>query len=489
MDRTNLAQLVYDMVHTVLSSADIKAICKSRGFSDKEANSRSLFENAFLSAVGVQAAMSTLTASEIVTLHLLKLENRTVDVSFFERIYGTTKTGTLGYGTFNQQFKPIFDSVQSRLVRKGLLLFSEAKTSALNKTKMELWRYRFPAEFAEYLPSPFPASIHTNEIGEMRVDGFRHELLAMVKRTEQPKIFPGFATLRDGTIYVGQKLFTVEAVQEWQQTRWEASLRTVGTGNVVQHSQLVSPFQGMMLPTTEYRSPTPLPFVSYALLLLKSNEWVTADQFDTLLDVFYGHKAHPTSALLCEAGYSNGCLARYQAKGKDYFRLPTARHVPPKVSPESYFKTLPDGNLAIMYGQIPYQALEVLNRGTYLEAEQGNLKVLPNLNKLLDTPEDMRGHAVMDYLQTHNPAFKAAFKKLDIEWGKTILHENLLVARVTDLGLRLQLQKAFASSEEKEGARIVVLPGEYIAFPRAMLGEVEKVVKKAGHIVKTVQGK
>ena len=53
----NTSEMLYAMCHEVLSTADIKAICKSCGFSEREANSRSLFESVFLSATGIEATM------------------------------------------------------------------------------------------------------------------------------------------------------------------------------------------------------------------------------------------------------------------------------------------------------------------------------------------------------------------------------------------------------------------------------------------------
>ena len=78
------------------------------------------------------------------------------------------------------------------------------------------------------------------------------------------------------------------------------------------------------------------------------------------------------------------------------------------------------------------------------------------------------------------------FKKFNTQWGKLIVHDNLLVARVTDLSLRVKLQKAFETTDESQ---IIFLSGDYLVFPRAMRIEVEKIVRKAGHIVKTVQAK
>ena len=49
-------------------------------------------------------------------------------------------------------FAVCFDAVQRNLIRKGVLVVAEARTNSPTKTKMELWRYRFPPEFGPFLP-------------------------------------------------------------------------------------------------------------------------------------------------------------------------------------------------------------------------------------------------------------------------------------------------------------------------------------------------
>lgn len=87
--------MLNQMCHKVLSVADVKAICKSRGFSGKEAASRAIFENFFLSDIGVEAALGSLAHEEVVFLHLLKRTDKAVDLAFFERLYGSAKSRDL----------------------------------------------------------------------------------------------------------------------------------------------------------------------------------------------------------------------------------------------------------------------------------------------------------------------------------------------------------------------------------------------------------
>ncbi len=291
----SIGEMVYEMVHHVLSNADIKVICKSRGFSDKEAASRSLFENVFLSSTGLEAAMSTLSLAEVTALHLLHMENRTVDISFFNRVYGGEKGGWRG--TYTQQFKPIFDSVQTGLVRKGLLILTEAKTNSPTKTKMELWRYAFPPEFGAFLPSLFTAMVNADQPGSIKADRFRAELAEALKRNDTPKRV-SMIKLTGGTLYLGSAPFSVKRVEDWQRSAWEQEIAQASRKpRTVEIYEPSTAYLGYMFPSGEYRNPTPLPFVVYALSQLQPDEWIAPDQMDTLLDIFYGSKKHPESTV------------------------------------------------------------------------------------------------------------------------------------------------------------------------------------------------
>jgi hypothetical protein len=89
---------------------------------------------------------------------------------------------------------------------------------------------------------------------------------------------------------------------------------------------------------------------------------------------------------------------------------------------------------------------------------------------------------LVDWLQKNSPAFRQAIETLRQRRGKTILHENLAVARVSDLALKVTIEKAL-------GDRLVALGEEYIAFPDALIDEVTRVVTKSGHVVKEVSNR
>ncbi|MFT4973654.1 MAG: hypothetical protein ACI9JY_002864, partial [Saprospiraceae bacterium] len=84
-----------------------------------------------------------------------------------------------------------------------------------------------------------------------------------------------------------------------------------------------------------------------------------------------------------------------------------------------------------------------------------------------------------DWLEKNAPAFKKMFDFFHKNYGKEIVHDNLLIARITDLTLRVLVEKNLSKYYD-----VVVLSEEYLAFPKAALSEVEKIVTKSGNVVK-----
>ena len=59
--------------------------------------------------------------------------------------------------------------------------------------------------------------------------------------------------------------------------------------------------------------------------------------------------------------------------------------------------------------------------------------------------------------------------------GKTVVNDNLLIAAIKDLSLRVLLEKKFSGSNQ-----VVTLSDEYIAFPLNFLPKIQKAVIKSG---------
>ena len=110
------------------------------------------------------------------------------------------------------------------------------------------------------------------------------------------------------------------------------------------------------------------------------------------------------------------------------------------------------------------------------------LLLTPNFVKLGRANDELLTSEAVQWLVEQTQAFAEAYVNLSERRGKTILHESLYVARVSDLSLKVSIEKAL-------GDNLVSLKNDFVAFPRGLLDDVRRVVKKSGHVVKEVAAK
>lgn len=463
------SQMVSDMCHNVLGEADIKAICQSRGFSAQEANSRALFENFLLSDIGVAGALQRLNQAEIGLLHLLKSGGKAVDISFFQPLYDPQPGPGWRYLTFTQRYQKTLQQVKQGLVRRGVLLMAEDPKAVDALTKMERWRFRFPQEFEKFLPSPFTNTKTFAGAGEFNESLVRSKLLEIVGEFSSAARLKGEQYrlhLTDGQLYLGDKRFQLKYLQEWQQAEWNFVIQPGKTRPV----EPPTPFKSL------------LEAVTYALSLLKPQEWLAPQDLAVVLKVFYAPDG-PEADKICQAGWQWGCLVKQVEAGQAYYRLPDADLLAGAgLEPDRYLHLDSAQTLGVNLHLIPYQSLEYLARIADLKVASQQLIASPNLVKMGRAMPSLPTHPLTIWLQEHVPTFAEAMKTLRQRWGKQIVHQDLLIAKIKDLSLKVALQKAIT-----DPGQVIFLPHDFIAFPRGQAGAIEKLVNKAGHVIKWVQ--
>ncbi len=457
--------MLKQMCKNALNDSDIKAICKSRGFPEKEATSPDIFENFFLSTIGIKEALNSLTYEEIVFLHLLKKINKEVDIEYFERLYGCTRpAGGYDNRTFNQRYKETLKNVKNNLVRKGVLIIIERDIS-FTSTRMERLRFSFPPEFANFLPPVVKAS-KINKTGNFKSEILRNKLLEIIGGKQKQSPFSNersfTLTIKDGDLTIGAEKFRVSHLLKWQQACWLAS---VGEKTSMQDSDM-----------------TPIEVTLYALSQLQEHEWLPADALAVMLKIFIGvEKDNPEH--ICAAGWEWGCLAKVVADGKTYYRLPEDL-MEDTTSPEHYLQAKSDGTVILDLMTIPYTVLEVLASVSILDVHNSKLRATASLIKIGNAPETFRKNNVYKWLKENSSGFRTAIELAQKRWGKQIIHENLMIARVKDLSLKVQIGKSFADPNI-----LVSLPNDYIAFPCDQLPAIQKLVEKSGHVIKKAGAK
>jgi hypothetical protein len=461
------------MCSNTLTKADRRAIGKCRGFSSKEINSPALFENFFLSETGVATALAELETKEIMLLHWLLLKDDIVDITVFSRIYGGDRKKY--YDTFTQKYKEIFDQIRQRLVRSGILLWEEERYKYQGKTKMERHRFTFPPEFARHLPPLLGNTLWLEDANSQAVDGFRQNLIRIMKAKPAPtrrnKQYE--LELRQGNLLIGGKPFSTQALLEWQLTGWEDAAYKKQTKKKPKYRPQYNTYR----PSFQAREISPVEMVVFALSRLGKDEWAKTEALTPFLDLCYDNIAHPAAQLICETGWEWGCLMKTQHQGADYFRLKSMQPVDSEsIEPSSYL----DMDSVINVEAVPYTALEILVQVGDFEVHGSRLFLLPSLVKMGNTTTELRNHPIILWLGENNQDFAESLSLVNEQWGKITFHDNLLFARVTDLSLRVQLEKVF-----KDGS-VIFLPEGWLAFPVMMEVKVARAVEKAGHVVKRV---
>ena len=459
--------MLKQMCKNDINDSDIKAICKSRGFPAKEATSRDVFENFFISTIGIKEVLNSLTYEEVVFLHLLNKINKKVDVKYFERLYGSARPANgYYYGTFNQQYNETFKKVKKNLVRKGVLIIIEQEARAyVSSTKLERLRFSFPVEFGVFLPTIVKASKFT-QTGDFKREVLRDKLLEIIGGKQRPSPLLSSnkrsftLTIKDGNLSIGDEKFRASHLLKWQRACWHAC---VEANTVNQNGDM-----------------TPIEVTLYALSQLREHEWLLADSLAVMLKIFTGVTTDHPCKQICEVGWEWGCLEKVVVDEKAYYRLPEdSQEDTTSSSPEHYLHIEPDGTVVPDMMTIPYTTLEVLASVAILDVHDSNLRATASLIKIGNALTTVRKKSVFEWLRENSSGFQTAIEMAKKRWGKQIIHEDLMIARVKDLSLEVQIEKSYAGSQS-----IVSLPDDYIAFPCDHLPAIQKLVETSGHVIK-----
>lgn len=468
-----VTSLLESMCSRVLSDADMKAIAKSRGFSPREASSRASFENAFLSEIGLDAAFASLTVDEIACLHLLSLKTEPVDIRYFTRLYRQERNEWRAR-SWTQRYGPVFKGVQQSLVRKGVLLISEAYDSLGKRAKMERWRFLFPREFAARLPVPFANTESLEKAGVWSQDLLRHKLMEVFKPQAGSADRKYLLRLCSDRLCIDERPFKLANLLAWQRYEWNRSVWAASKNKV----RAPAPAGD----TASARVDDFTPIVAHTFSRLAPGEWVRDEALGTILRLFYHPAIPPDAREVCEQGWRLGGLTRLTIGGHHHYRLTELRSVDSERKPEDYLQVSNDTTLVMDMRLVPYRSLELLAGISRLRIDGSRLEAVPDFIGLGRAPASVWSDPLTQWIQARSGAFQETMARVEAQRGKQIIHDNLLLAKVKDLSLKVQIQKAFP-----DPARLVVLPNDYLAFPRGSLADIQQLVTRSGYVIRTTK--
>ena len=452
------------MCHDFLTGTDIREICKNRHFAQANAASGVVIESLFLTGSGLEAAISSLSRKEIIILHLMNFKRDMEDIPFFVRIYGNEKHKWKFGSTYNERYRDIHKKVMSSFVHKGLMLvFYVEDWRAV--TKLERVRFKFPAAFAELLPPLFETTEVSALPGDKGKDLARQKVmeLAAWRETSSGEKAGSFQmNIRDGVLRIGDGEFSPNTLRLWKEESW----RKAAWAGIQK-----DPRTGM----------NPIDAVKYIFSQLRENEWARPEHLSEVLNIFLEGYGVPDAEVICRTGLEWDCLQSLTINGRTCYRLSELETLPVP-DPIVYLTTASDGTVIINLEKITFEVLRVIADISEMSMKNGILTASPSIIKMGRLWKKVSAHPVVIWLKENSPAFRKAFGTVAERWGRTIVHGNLKVARIRDLGLKVKIEKAFGDSY-----KLVVLNDEFIAFTADMLGGIEKLVRKEGKVIKVVK--
>jgi len=461
------------MFDQILTDAEVKAIARSRGFPEGSGASRSTVKNLFLASVGVEEALAGLTVEERAALHMLAGLEESVDVSFFERIYHAPDFSfkTAYTQTFNQRYKEVLKTVRERLVRRGILLMDI--NPFMGGARIEQWNFSLPPNFIERLPPPLqparlPEPPAAEEVNPQALNGWLQQLLG--KPAEGPLAKePRFRLkLQDGTLWAGSQPLNESHVYEWCGNSWLKSI------------------PARLLSSTQAEHPALA--ILAAVENLTPEEWFLPRQLTPILAVRCFGIEHPPADAMLEEGWKWGVFARRRHNDQVYYSPRMVRGsanrivFPPAPDLARYLKANPGARPSVSLDNLPAAVLVALNQTSRLELMDRRLYFSPEQTKIASYYLELKTNPTAQWLFAHLPDYQAHYRQIQASWGKTIIHQNLHLARISDFGLMVQFERAF-----RPGVDYVRLGEQWVAFHKNLLPEVEKLVKKGEFVIKVVR--
>lgn len=485
----NPKEMLEHMCAFGLTTTDRKAICTARGFPADYAFAGDLLRHVFLSDTGVKKVIGQLDEKECIFLYLMLFVKREVDLTFFTRIYPAANIN-LWSATFHKKYKIVFDNIRTNLIRRGLLIFDKTREFILEKkTNLELQRFWFPAEFAVHLPSPIATrQIDNPETIAPPENIMRKKLMEIF--SQQPEVVHGTGDagnekkadektearlhIKDGKLLMNNIRFTEKQLQAWNISCWTKSLNISGQKREkdISTDRLLSFFLEKMPATHWFRPISLIPLLEIAFPGTKLSDPVSA-----------------WMERLCEKGWNRGCLAKTAVGETFYYRLAykdttddaneDTSSLP--LQPGDYLTVMDKNTFAVDINLVSYKNLEIIAQICRLQITGGRLIGEVDFISLSHCLEEIEQEPAFLWLKKHLDGVKETVARIEKRRNKTIIHQNIMTAKISDLGLKMMIEQKFAAT-----GKVISINDEFIVFPPALLPEIQKLTKKAGHVIKEV---
>ncbi len=460
---TKLETLAHGTCHDLLGARDLAAICRNRGFAAPgggKAALASFVAPRLLSSAGAAQAMASLDERWLAVLHAIAIAG---DPPALGELQGKLRPRDPSRGLDDRAF---FRDVTDGLLSRGVVLVGDRPSQDRRGSRFARLTFHFPDSLRQFLP-PYPAEtlpLRAAAEGGEPARFFIQALQAALGRSAgKPDGLPAGKAAEKPTSKAGSLLDRLAAAISLEGGRLH-----LGKAPVPDAATALALLRREWLGEGRKLYPV-LRAAEHVLAHLPPKRGLAVDALREALDRIARDAPESDLERFLADGFEAGFLVR--GAGSVFAAARGAARGSEAAS--AIFSRPIAGGIEVDLARSDLGPLLELAAVSRAEAVAGALRLAPDIVLLGRAAERLPALEALRNARACSRDFDEAASHVERSHGRVILHEGLVVLRVEDLGLRTLLAHQIGPSLRELG-------GPYLAAPRALAGEVEKIVRKEG---------
>jgi len=456
---TDLDRFAEATCRDFLTTADLKEVCRHRGFSppggDKEKLVSFLIPR-LLEPTGLTEAVATLDEFGRTLLHAIAHREGEIALADLRLLFASE-----GRKPWLDD-REVFRRLTNGLLNRGIVLIGETGSDFGRSTRLSRARFVLPDCHRKFLP-PFPVTSSPLGQGNTTQDESQFCLSCLSAAVSQagatrptwPKgLLGGVASrfsFKNGSLcFAGQQVTSETTLldhvkKEWA-SAWALLERSADKKNAFR-------------------------WAVHILSHLPPGHGCTSLSLEEGLGRLGLKVKKANLEGFLEDGHAAGFLASVHASAGQLYSAATSNK---ERSPSRPFAFEPgEGGLRVDLRRTGLPALIEISQVSTVVARSYGLVLKPSIPILAKARERWGEIAGFEEVRRRSPAFEEAIRYVEKWHGKLVLHQGLAVLRVEDLGLCAQIV-------HKLGDQVRSLGGPYLAVTRGALEKAEQLIRKEG---------
>lgn len=448
---TDLESLAEETCRDVLAARELSAICRYRGFNPPAGNKEALASFVaprLLSPDGVARAMASLEETWLVVLHTIAMAKEPPGLGDLRAIVQPEVR------SYEVDYPALFRRVADGLLSRGAVLVEDRPSfGPRGGSRFARFAFHLPEAHRPLLP-PYPTA--TQPLSETIEPGrslrFCRETLRSAVRasgSKRPSDSEGLLDRIASTLSFDEGRLLVGGSEARDAVTFLHRVRAAwATGGA---KSLRPVFRA----------------AEHVLSHLESGRGVTVNDLRAALSRIGRPVSASDLTRFCEDGHEAGFLAEERGC---YCALPDRGDAE---GDEALAFRAEKRGIEVDLERTGLGPLLELASVSRVEPAAGALRLIPDIVLLGRAAARLGSLQALSRVRGSSPAFEQAADHVERRHGKLIVHEGLVVLRVDDLGLRTSLSRRLS-------AGVRALGGPYLAAPRGLAEQVEKLIRKEG---------